>query len=144
MNGDFEYYEELKALAENHAQFYAQLKRELQKETGWKAKDLFKRLVEEENDEAEMMELVRENPKLVEQYASELVVPFTEEIKEIYAKYIKMEAHAASDRRRYQDACWIIRRYEQVAGKTLRDQLVNELKDIYKRKPAFLDELSKI
>ena len=144
MSGDFEYYEELKALVKNHTQFYAHLKQELQKETGWKARNLLKRLIEEENDIAEMMELVRETPKLVEQYASELVVPFKDEIQEIYAKYIKMAAHAASDRRRYQDVCRIIRRYEKVAGENLRDELVNELKDIYKRKPAFLDELGKI
>ncbi|MCG7336612.1 hypothetical protein MHZ95_15180 [Sporosarcina sp. ACRSM] len=144
LNGDFEYYAELKELAENHAQFYAHLKQELQKETGWRAKDLFKRLIEEENDIAEMMELVRENPKPVEQYTSELVGSFKDEIQQIYAKYIKMAAHAASDRRRYQDVCRIIQRFEKVAGKNLREELVKELRDVYKRKPAFLDELSKI
>lgn len=144
MNGNFQYYEELKALAENHMQFYVHLKQELQKATGWQAKNLFKRLIEEENDIAEMMELVREDPKLVEQYASELVAPFKDEIQEIYVKYIKMAAHAASDRRRYQDVCRIIQRFGKVAGEKLRNELVNELRDVYKRKPAFLDELGKI
>lgn len=91
-----------------------------------------------------MMELVRENPKLVEQYTSELVGSFKDEIQQIYAKYIKMAAHATSDRRRYQDVCRIIQRFEKVAGKNLREELVKELRDVYKRKPAFLDELSKI
>lgn len=144
MNGDFDFYHELKALAKDPAQFYVQLKQELQKYSGWQARGLFQSLIEEENDTVELLEIVREYPKYIERYASDLVDVYKEEIQEIYKEYIKMKADCASNRKGYQGVYQMIRRYEKLVGKQLQQAIVNELRESYRRKPAFWDELSKI
>lgn len=62
----------------------------------------------------------------------------------MYSKYIKGAAAHVSNRPAYQEVCQMIRRYEKIAGKQPRQSIVGELRSSYKRKPAFVDELSKI
>ena len=144
MNGDFDFYHELKALAKDSDQFYVQLKQELQKHSGWQAKRLFQQLIEEEKDIAELMEFVRVYPDCIEKYANYLVDVYQEDIQQIYKEHIKMTANRASNRKGYQDVCQMIRRYERVVGQQLEQEIVNELRNSYRRKPAFVDELSKV
>ncbi|MEK5038035.1 hypothetical protein [Sporosarcina sp. FSL K6-3457] len=144
MNGDFDFYHELKALAEDPDQFYMQLKQELQKHSGWQVRRLYQRLIEEENDTDALMEFVRAYPDCIEQYASDLVDIYKEEVQQIYKEHIEMAANHASNRKGYQDVCQMIRRYENIVGKELQQIIVNELRSSYRRKPAFVDELGKI
>lgn len=117
MNGDFDFYHELKTLAKDPDQFYMQLKQELQKHSGWQARRLFQILIEEENDTDALMEFVRAYPDCIEQYPEYLVDFYKEEIQEMYKEYIKITANCASNRKGYQDVCEMIRRYENVVGK---------------------------
>ncbi|WP_318615786.1 hypothetical protein [Sporosarcina sp. YIM B06819] len=144
MNGDFDFYHELKALAKDSDQFYGQLKQELQKHSGWQSRSLFQSLIEEENDTDELMEFVRAYSECIEQYASDLVGVYKEEVQQVYKEHIEMTANRASNRKDYQGVCRMIRRYENIVGKQLQQAIVNELRSSYRRKPAFVDELSKI
>lgn len=63
--GDFEYYWELKKLAKGDKRiFYNNLKEELKKGKGWLGRDVYLKLIKEENDFEAIMEFVRENPTL--------------------------------------------------------------------------------
>lgn len=146
LSGDFEYYHDLKELSTDHfSEFYKSLKRELKTTTnGWRTDYIFKKVIEEENDLDEMLQLVRENPSYVKDYAEKLVKEYQEEVIKIYTAYINSEARHSSNRRGYQDVCNIIREFKKIAGKQKQDEIIKQLKDIYKRRPAFIDELGKI
>lgn len=144
MAGDFDFYQELKGLAEDPKHYYLQLKQELQLKDDWQTRDLFQRLIEEEQDVVELMAFVQKNPRYIERYASDLVNFYKEDIEKKYSKYIKGVAARASSRPAYQEVCGMIRRYEKIAGKQHQQSIVEELRSSYRRKPAFMDELSKI
>jgi len=143
-NGDFDYYQDLKKLAANQSEFYTNLKLELKKEKGWHASSLFLKLIEEENDLEELLEFVKDNPRYIEDYAEKLVKPFEEDTIEIYTDFIKSTASTSSNRRDYQGVCHKLTRYKKIAGKQKQVELINEFKVLYRRRPAFIDELGKI
>mgnify|MGYP001017603877 CR=1 FL=1 len=143
--GNFEYYSELKELVTwDKTVFYNNLIQELKKDKGWRGRDIYLKIIEEENDLDEIMEFVRENPGHIEEYARKLTDHFTDEVIEIYKKYIKSEAGSSSNRKEYQKVCGILKSYKRIVGKTNQDVLKNELIVLYKKRPAFVDELSKI
>lgn len=144
-DGYFEYYQDLKELAKsNFDEFYTNLKIELKAGKGWNHESFFLKIIEEENDIDEIMNFVRSNPRYVEDYAKILVVHFKEEVLEIYNNYIKAKASSASNRKEYQGICQKIKKYKEVAGATKQEEIINELMDIYKKRPAFIDELGRV
>ncbi|MGO5066820.1 SWIM zinc finger family protein [Clostridium sp. LCP25S3_F8] len=145
LDGDFNYYKELKELTtEDKKVFYNRLKLELKNKHGCHRKMIYLKIIEEEKDLDEIMEFVRKNPENIGKYASMLVDKFKNEVIEIYKKYIKSEAYHSSNRQEYNEVCTIIRGYKDIAGKENQQEIINELSILYKRKPAFMDELSKI
>ncbi|MDW0111529.1 hypothetical protein [Sporosarcina aquimarina] len=144
LDGDFSFYHDLKALSEDPNQLYIQLKQEVQNGTGWKAKGLFKSLIEEENDLVEMLAFVQANPRHIEDYTGKLIGTYQDDIRQIYEEHIMGEAHRASNRKGYQSVCQMIRRYGKLVGKQHAQSIADKLRTNYPRKPAFLDELSKI
>ncbi len=145
LHGDFEYYSQLKELNTGDKEdFYNSLKQELKKDKNWSRRDIYLELIVAENDLDEIMEVVRENPRNIEDYADMLADKFRDEVIDIYKKHIKLSACASSDRRRYQEVCGILKRYKKIAGRKSQEELINELSDLYRKRPAFVDELSKI
>lgn len=144
-NGDFEYYQDLKELSkETPGDVYTSLKHELKNRNGWESNRMFLKLIEEENDLEEMLDYVRANPSYIESYAEKLVEPFKEEVNDIYKNYIKSTASTSSNRRDYQRVCHKITRFKKFAGKQKQIELKNELMKLYRKRPAFIDELGKI
>jgi len=90
------------------------------------------------------MEFVRENPRSIEEYAEMLQEKFQDEVIAIYKKHIKAVASSSSNRREYQGVCGILKRYKKIAGKKNQEEIINELIALYRKRPAFVDELSKI
>lgn len=145
LDGDFKYYRELKELTtEDKEVFYNRLKQELKNSYGWQQRNIYLKIIEEEKDLDEIMEFVRKDPEAIETYANMLVDKFENEVIEIYKKYIKSVASHSSNRKDYQRVCSIIKRYKKIAGKKNQQEMINELSVLYKRRPAFIDEISKI
>lgn len=142
--GKFEYYKELKELAEDKISFYNNLIQELKANEYWQSKSMFLQIILEEKDLDEIMTYVRENPTSIDSYAEILMDKFKDEVIEIYKKYIKFEASRATNRSHYKNVCEIIKKYKKVAGKQSQTPIINELIALYRKKPAFLDELSRI
>ncbi len=144
IEGNFEYYSELKELAADKEEFYKNLKEELKKGKGWYREDIYLKLITSQNDIDEIMEFVRENPSRIEEYAGKLQDKFKDEVIEIYKRYIKHAASYSSNRKDYQRLCGIIKRYKKISGNISQEEMINELMALYRKRPAFLDELSKI
>ncbi|GKV64821.1 MULTISPECIES: SWIM zinc finger domain-containing protein [unclassified Sporosarcina] len=143
LDGDFDFYQELKMLSADPKQSYEQLKQELKAKGNWRSKGLYRQLIEEEHDTAELLEFVRENPEAVETYAKDLIELHENEILKIYKEYIHGIANRSSNRKGYQHVCGIIWRYGKLAGKQMELAVVDELRNRFARKPAFMDELGK-
>lgn len=144
-DGDFEYYKELKPLViDDESVFYNKLKEELKNSRGWRSRDIYLKLIIDENDLDEIMEVVRKNPETIEDYASMLIDKFKDEVLKIYESYIKSQSDYSSSRNQYQGICRMLKRYEKIAGREDKQRIVDELKILHKRRPAFLDELRKI
>lgn len=140
--GKFEYYKELKQLSkEEH--FYENLKDEIRNMNSNNV-NIFTRLIEEENDLEEIMKLVRNNLWLVERYGKKLAKDYKDEVVDIYGMYIKSIAESSTNRSQYKDVCRKIKQYKNISGKKKQDELIDFLINSYKRRPAFIDELSKI
>src|SRR5690606_21919945 len=113
-------------------------------EKSWHAQSIYLHLIEEENDLEEMMEVVKLNPRRIEEYADKLLNTYKDDVIDIYKKYILGTASSASNRKEYQRVCSKIKKYKKIAGNERKEELRNELKLLYGRKPAFIDELGKI
>ena len=147
--GNFEYYIELKELMnEDSEAFYKNLKSELRESEKtvdrYIKKRIFIKLIEYENDLDEILQLLKELPSRVETYGDRLFGKFPEEVIKAYEIYIKNSASIASKRKDYANVCWKINNYEKFAGKGKVTEIVNELMNLYKKRPAFIDELKKI
>ncbi|WP_232697498.1 SWIM zinc finger family protein [Brevibacillus daliensis] len=145
LEGYFEYYKELKGLVTNDEnEFYANLKQELKKHKGWQIKSIFLKIIVEENDVDELMDFVTENPSSVEEYAGLLVVKYREKVIEVYKTHIRHVANQATNRKQYKEVGKKIKRYKKIAGKQYQEEIINELCELYVRRPAFIDELGKL
>ena len=144
-DGQFEYYQELKGLnTGDETEFYDELKVKLKKDSRWQAKNMYVKLIEQEKDLDEIMAYVRENPQYIVRYSELLKDNYADEVVTLYNNHIKAAADSSSKRSAYQDVCSLIRRYKKIAGKDNAAELVNELLLLYKRRPAFVDELRKL
>ncbi|TQR21254.1 SWIM zinc finger family protein [Psychrobacillus vulpis] len=146
LRGDFDYYQELKILVveDEKDEFYNGLKQELKTHKGPHGRSMHLKLIVEENDLDEILDYVKENPRDIEKYADMLVKKFSNEVNEIYKKYIQSAASSSSDRKKYKEVCNILKRYKKIAGKKNQEELIHELSALYKKRTAFVDELSKI
>ncbi|MGG0670435.1 hypothetical protein ABE073_18120 [Lederbergia citrisecunda] len=140
IGGDFEYYWELKELASEETAFYEEVKLELAE----KNFRMYVQLIEAENDVDAILEYVRENTSLIERYLQYLMVSYGEEAIQLFGRHVKEKAENAFNRKQYKEVCQALKRYRKVAGQEVQMNLAEELKQTYKNRPAFLDELGKL
>lgn len=143
--GNFEYYDELKELSKkNNDDFYNDLKEELKNRKDWYSQSIYVNMIVKENDVDEILSYVKENPRNIESYEKLLLPRFKDQVIKIYEEFIKLVASESSNRKQYKNVCRIINKYKRIAGNENKTVIVDELSSLYKRRPAFLDELSKI
>jgi hypothetical protein len=145
LSGDFNYYQEMKDLSSGQeAKLYQSLKQETKASKNWQTKNLYLRLIDEADDLAAIMDYVRENPYTIENHAAKLKKDFYEEVIVLYQSHIKRTAEGAKNRRDYQGVCAMIKRYKKIAGQKNQALIIEELTVMYKRKPAFMNELKSV
>lgn len=145
LSGEFEYYNELKRLnTEKHEVFYSNIKNKLLGHKGWSGSSMYFKLIVFENDLEEIIKVVRENPWRIEDYSDMLLGKYREEVIEIYISYIESQASRASNRSDYKGVCGIIRNFRNISDNNKVEEIKNKLSRLYKKKSAFVDELSRI
>lgn len=145
LEGNFEYYEELRAMHKGREkELYNEILAKIRKGRDWYWNNLYVKLIVYENDLEELLNYVKNNLHQIEEYANILFEKYPDEVIDIYKDYILSTAKAASNRSKYRNVCSIIERYSEfVSVENLKD-IINKLRSLYKNRPAFLDELSKI
>lgn len=140
--GEINYYNELKLLSQDE-NFYENFQDDM-KSLKKASLRTYLDIIEMEDDLDAIMEYVRKKPYEVEEYAEKLLPKYRTEVGVIYYKYLKKQSENRSNRKEYMRFCRMIEKYKNVMGKEAAMRLIEELKGLYKRKRAFVDELNKI
>ena len=145
LNGDVKYYDELKKMhKDDFKEFYKGLIVELRKRKVFGYAHVYLSVILRENDRAEIMDYVRKNPMYIEQYVDRIKKDYKDETEIIYKKYILDSAKGASKRTSYSRICDSIKKYKRLYGKEKADEIIIFLRENYRRKPAFMEELNEI
>ncbi|MHA7966011.1 hypothetical protein ACX93W_17960 [Paenibacillus sp. CAU 1782] len=143
LNGNYSYYQDLEDLfAGDKEEFYRSILEGLKQENGWGSRNVYLKLISDKNDTEEMMNYVRRNPSVIEEYAPKLINLYAEEIERMYEAHILQAADASSNRKAYQKVCGKLKQFKKVIGKLAQEKIIEDLKTKYSNRPAFVDELS--
>ncbi|MCP4137458.1 MAG: hypothetical protein GY754_41205 [bacterium] len=123
---------------------YKQLKIELLKKAGTGFPDALAEILSKEKETKELLDIVSQHPSSVDVYRKDLIKLYPREVYKLYCINIKNAAKRADNRKRYKYVCNDIKNLMKLGGKDEASGLIKELKDEYKNRPAFQNELSKI
>lgn len=145
LGGNFEYYEKFKKLhsTEEWNEAYVTIKEKLSTSKLWRANKLYLEIVIAEDDERELINYIRRNPKEIEKYGELLLTNNKEEVKELYKKHILLYADASKNSRDYTELCKIIRKYKLIFGDEYKS-VVDRLMNLYSLKPDLVAAISTI
>ncbi|MDO4168864.1 MAG: SWIM zinc finger family protein [Lachnospiraceae bacterium] len=104
-------------------------------------------LYKEEKLYDRLMEAVQESGGLwlLQQYESELKKLYPDAVLKKYEDELNNMARLSSDRKRYKQYVSLLRRMKKIKGGTkVVERMVSEWRILYKRRPAMMDELSKL
>ncbi|MEG0388428.1 MAG: hypothetical protein RR582_08870 [Niameybacter sp.] len=91
-----------------------------------------------------MIDIVRKEPDTIPKYIKLLMNTHSEEVLVLYRSNIENRAEKACARNLYRDVCYMIVDYRRFENEQSVKALIEKLKNEYKRRPAFIDELSRI
>ncbi len=145
LEGSFEYYKELKKTYEmdEWVEVYPKIIFLLENQNRVYY-NIYTQILIEEGEKEKLLEYVKKSPSSVENYYKHLIPEFKEEIYEVFIKYIEQAASRARDRRDYQGVCAIIRNLKKAGGKNQVLEIKQKLFDLYAKRPAFRDELTRV
>ena len=143
MNGDFNYFGKLKALYTKD-EWPSVLHDILTASDGNDRGGVYVNILINEKLKSRLLEYCKKYRHTITSYYTHLLPEFIKDVGEIFIKYIYETTTRAGTRSHYRDVCGLIRHYAKACGKKAADTLRDELKSKYARRPAFLDELSKI
>ena len=141
LHGDFKYYPRLKALytKDEWPDILQAILEELRKNSHNYVKVLI-----HEKLKPQLLEYCKENNSTITLCYEHLLPDHKNEVALIFTKHIKQYASYKDGRSHYRSVCDLIREFKKACGvkaaHTVRDKLATE----YARRPAFLDELSRV
>ena len=93
-----------------------------------------------------LWEMVKENPDLstIERYESYLSKHYSDELVGLYTNQILDYLNRNMGRDHYQTACRYIRRMIKLGGKAQADKLIAQLRTLYAKRPALMQELDMV
>ncbi|RLJ86641.1 SWIM zinc finger family protein [Planococcus citreus] len=144
LEGEEEYYVKLKSLV-NPEQWPNKLEAllaEMKKRP--RSRPLYLGILIEEKRMGELLDYCRRDISAIEQLYPHLLADYPHEVNEIYTAYIYRQIDRASNRKAYWTACQKIKSFKNALGTQAASRLVEEIKFMYPKRPALLDELGKI
>ena len=93
-----------------------------------------------------LWEMVKENPDLsfIERYETYLSKRYSDELVDLYTSQILDYLERNMGRDHYQTACRYIRRMIKLGGKAKADNLIAQLRTLYAKRPALMQELDRV
>ncbi|WP_404467120.1 SWIM zinc finger domain-containing protein [Planococcus rifietoensis] len=144
LEGEEEYYVKLKNLV-NPEQWPNKLEALLaEMKNRPRSRPLYLGILIEEKRMEELLDYCRRDISTIEQLYPHLLADYPHEVNEIYTAYIYRQIDRASNRKAYWTACQKIKSFKNALGTQAASRLVEEIKFMYPKRPALLDELGKM
>ncbi|RLL43586.1 hypothetical protein D8M04_11700 [Oceanobacillus piezotolerans] len=105
---------------------------------------VYEYIAKAENRSDKILKYCEKSPSTVSELYPYLIDDYADRVEEIFITYIQTEAENAANRKQYRSVCKKLRTLKIACGKERFTTLVQELKEIYQRKPAFVNELEKV
>lgn len=144
LKGEEEYYVKLKGLVDPE-QWPEKLEALLaEMKNSSRGLPLYLKILIDEKRFEELLDYCRTEVSAIEQLHPHLLADYPHEVNEIYTNHIYRQIERASNRKAYWTACQKIKDFKKVLGADPAAVLIEELKFMYPKRTAFLDELGKI
>ena len=143
LRGDLEYYDKLKVLLQEHGQWEAAYPALLEDCARQLPYIKYMEVLNSENEFALLLEQAKKHPEQIYLYGAALATQYRDKVRGVYLKLLKKEAEKAYGRSAYQVVCGHIENFAGAGYMPAAAALIEEFKLLYKRKPAFVDELRK-
>jgi hypothetical protein len=144
LGNDFSYYEKLKNLYKPN-EWSEELNKLLslfQKEN--RLSETYLSIIKEERLTAHILDFCNQHLSSVTELYPYFEESHPDELNRLFTEYILKVAEEASDRKKYRGVTSIIKKYSKVCRNAQPIALIETLKETYKRRPAFVDELEKV
>ncbi len=105
---------------------------------------VYEYMAKAENRGDKLLKYCKESPMTITELYPYLTDDYPDELNQLFTEYIRREAERATDRKMYRNVCRKLKIYQKACGESIFQEMVNELKQTYQRKPAFVNELDKI
>ena len=143
--GYFKYYADLKDLnKDDFDSFYKEIINSFKSSANMYASMLYLKIILKENDTNRILDYLKKNPYIVEEYVDRIAYDYKDEAEELYKNYIFDHAEKSSNRKMYKSVCASIKRYRKLFDSESTSEIINKLLNTYNRRPAFVDELKKL
>ena len=109
-----------------------------------RSRPLYLGILIEEKRLDELLDYCRKDVSAIEHLYPHLLADYPHEVNEIYTAYIYRQVGRASNRKAYWTACQLIKSFKNALGAQAANRLVEEIKFMYPKRPALLDELGKL
>ncbi|MED3079330.1 hypothetical protein [Bacillus wiedmannii] len=86
----------------------------------------------------------QKHPATILHLYESLLPYYPSETHQIFITHMQDLTQVAPDRKMYKNICQIIQTYQRVEDEKLVQEFIEQLKQTYHKRPAFLDELGKI
>ena len=142
---EFDYYLKLKETY-GEAQWqaiYPEIHETISK-TGQRFMSIYPMVLIEEEAWFKLLIYVRERPSNIVVYQEYLVEDYPLEVYRIYVQYIEGLSAGQNNRKGYRKVCREIKNLRKLGGIEQADNIIKVLQETYKRRPAFVEELSKV
>lgn len=139
-DGKTEYYEEWKALIPEEKRADA-ISRLLSEPKNF----AYEYMISHENMSDRLYQLCCKFPAKITYYYEKLkTTEFREQSRNLYEQYIRNEGERASSRSEYAILCEKLKIFSEQCDAELAKQIAADFHQLYRRKPAFMDELTKV
>ncbi|MDN7227334.1 SWIM zinc finger family protein [Planococcus sp. N064] len=144
LDGEEEYYYKLRSLVdvERWPEKLEALLAEMKSRP--RSRPLYLSILIDEKRLEELLDYCRTDVSAIEHLHPHLVADYPHEVNEIYTTYIYRQIERASNRKAYWSACQKIKGFQQALGAEAATGLIEELKFMYPKRKALLDELERL
>lgn len=101
-------------------------------------------LLSQENEVELLLEQVKKNKSYITEYGKQLAAKYPEETYKIFEEYIYDQASQAKDRRTYRQVCSHLKSLAEAGAKNRARAIITRFNELYLRRPAMLEELSRL
>jgi hypothetical protein len=144
LSGNIEYYDNVKTLLiKQHAweKTYSELLHQCKLKLN---SSQYMRILAKENEYALLLDEVQTHTEEIYDYGKLLAEKYLSPVRDVFIGQLNKEAERAYGRESYSRVCSNISCFAEVGYYDEAIKMINEYKTKFKRKPAFVDELSKI